>query len=215
SAAAGVAAAASSPPPQVTETQAAAAGGGGGSGDTSGGGSGGGSQEKKKRAPTAATAVRQLAAADPGGRHICYRAFVTGKGWTAPECDGDTAGTVGQGRSLKALNIAVSGVNGTASAAFVHDPDSTNGQGTYGGKPWSGAKDGFDNYFGSSKPGAPDLLGFTINVDEGGRGVCQAVHQKDRGWQNLACDKPNEGEHYIFAGTLDNGIWLEAVKFTV
>ncbi|MDX3031610.1 hydrolase [Streptomyces scabiei] len=206
---------ASSPPPQVTETQAAAAGGGGGSGDTSGGGSGGGSQEKKKRAPTAATAVRQLAAADPGGRHICYRAFVTGKGWTAPECDGDTAGTVGQGRSLKALNIAVSGVNGTASAAFVHDPDSTNGQGTYGGKPWSGAKDGFDNYFGSSKPGAPDLLGFTINVDEGGRGVCQAVHQKDRGWQNLACDKPNEGEHYIFAGTLDNGIWLEAVKFTV
>ncbi|MDX2994550.1 COG1470 family protein [Streptomyces scabiei] len=120
-----------------------------------------------------------------------------------------------RGRSLKALNIAVSGVNGTASAAFVHDPDSTNGQGTYGGKPWSGAKDGFDNYFGSSKPGAPDLLGFTINVDEGGRGVCQAVHQKDRGWQNLACDKPNEGEHYIFAGTLDNGIWLEAVKFTV
>lgn len=95
---------------------------------------------------------------------------MTGKGWTAPECDGDTAYTVGQGRSLKALNIAVSGVNGTASAAFVHNPDSTNGQGHYNGKPWSNAKDGFDNYFGSSKAGAPDMLGFTINVDNGGRG---------------------------------------------
>ncbi|GAQ67849.1 clostridial hydrophobic W [Streptomyces scabiei] len=206
---------ASSPPPQATETQAAAAGGGGGKGDGSGGGSGGGSQEKKKRAPTAATAVRQLAAADPGGRHICYRAFVNGKGWTAPECDGDTAGTVGQGRSLKALNIAVSGVNGTAGTPFVHNPDSTNGQGRYPDPGWSSAKDGFDNYIGSSKQGAPDLLGFTVNVDGGGRAVCQSVHQKDRGWQNLACDKPGEGEHYIFGGTLDNGIWLEAVKFTV
>ncbi|MDX3620135.1 hydrolase, partial [Streptomyces europaeiscabiei] len=203
---------ASSAPPQATETEAGSDGGNGSGG--SGGGSGGGSEEKKKPAPTAATAVRQLAAADPGGRHICYRAFVTGKGWTAPECDGDTAGTVGQGRSLKALNIAVSGVNGTASAAFVHNPDSTNGQGHYP-KPWSNAPDGLDNYFGSSKAGAPDMLGFTINVDNGGRGVCQSVHQKDRGWQNLACDKPGEGENYIFGGTLDNGIWLEAVKFTV
>jgi hypothetical protein len=59
------------------------------------------------------------------------------------------------------------------------------------------------------------MLGFTINVDNGNKAVCQAVHQKDRGWQNLACDKPNEVDHWIFGGTLDNGVWLEAVKFTV
>ncbi|MGW0846928.1 hydrolase, partial [Streptomyces sp. NPDC002787] len=203
---------ASSAPPQTTEPESDSGSGDGSGGGGSGGGSG---EQQEKKAPTAATAVRQLAAADPGGRHICYRAFVTGKGWTAPECDGDTAGTVGQGRPLKALNIAVSGVGGTASAAFVHNPDSTNGQGHYNGKPWSSALDGFDNYFGSSKAGAPDMLGFTINVDDGGKAVCQSVHQKDRGWQALACDKPGEGEHFIFGGTLDNGVWLEAVKFTV
>ncbi|MFF6784369.1 hydrolase [Streptomyces sp. NPDC012510] len=199
-----------SAPPRTQEPQSD-----GGSGAGGGGGDGGGSEEQpKKKAPTAATAVRRLAAADPDGRHICYRAFVAGKGWTAPECDGDTAGTVGQGRPLTALNIAVSGVGGTASAAFVHNPDSTNGQGHYP-EPWSGAPDGLDNYIGDSKKDAQAMLGFTINVDEGGRGVCQSVHQKDRGWQNLACDKPGEGEHFIFGGTLDNGVWLEAVKFTV
>ncbi|MBD9703659.1 hydrolase [Streptomyces sp. ID01-12c] len=202
----------SSAPPQTEEPKSD--GGSGGGGDDGGGGSGGGGEEKPKKAPTAATAVRQLAASDPGGRHICYRAFVKGKGWTAPECDGDTAGTVGKATPLTALNIAVAGVGGTASAAFVHNPGSTNGQGHYV-EPWSGAPDGLDNYIGDSKKDAPAMLGFTINVDDGARGVCQSVHQKDRGWQNLACDKPGEGEHFIFGGTLDNGIWLEAVKFTV
>ncbi|WP_107464686.1 hydrolase [Streptomyces sp. MA5143a] len=197
-------------PPQTAEPENAGGGGGG-----NGGGSGGGSEEKKKAPkPTAATAVRKLAATDPGGKHICYRAFVAGKGWTAPECDGDMAGTVGQNRPLTALNIAVFGVGGTASAAFVHNPQSTDGQGHYV-EPWSGAPDGSDNYVGDSKEDAPALLGFTLNVDDGGGTVCQAVHQRNEGWAGMACDKPDEGDRWTFGGTLRNDIWVEAVRFTV
>ncbi|KAA0929739.1 MULTISPECIES: hydrolase [Streptomyces] len=194
-------------PPAPAPTQAAGAGGGG---------SAGGGEEKETKAPerTAATAVQQLAAEDPGGRHICYRAYVKGKGWTEAVCDGETAGTVGENTPLKALNIAVSGAKGTAGAAFVHDPGSTNGQGHYNA-PWSGVADGIDNYIGSTKKDAPDLLGFTINVDNGGGAVCQTVHVHDAAWLGMGCDDPEAGEHFIFGGTLNNDLWLEAVKFTV
>ncbi|MEU9188608.1 hydrolase, partial [Streptomyces sp. NPDC048484] len=198
-------------PPAATETQAA-----GGDGAGGGGGGGGGSEEKETKAPprTAATAVQKLAAQDPGGRHICYRAFVTTKGWTDAVCDGQTAGTAGQNKSIRALNIAVSGTKGTGSAAFVHDPESTNGNGHYN-EPWSFAVDGIDNYFGSSKKDSPDMLGFTINVDNGGGPVCQTTNIHNRGWFDMSCDKPGEGEGFVFGGTLNNDLWLEAVKFTV
>ena len=196
------------PPPPV---QTPAAGGGGG------GGAGGGSEEKepKPKKKTAATAVQRVAAQDPGGRHICYRAFVTGKGWTEAVCDGETAGTVGEDKPIRALNIAVSGTKGTGSAAFVHFPGSTNGKGHYNGKPWSFAPDGIDNYFGDSEKDSPNLLGFTINVDNGGGPVCQTTHVRNEGWHDMGCDKPGEGEGFIFGGTLNNDLWLEAVKFTV
>ncbi|WP_405955552.1 hydrolase [Streptomyces phaeochromogenes] len=199
---------ASTPPPAA---QSPAAGGGGG------GGGGGSEEEEKKKAPekTAATAVQALAADDPGGRHICYRAFVTGKGWTDAVCDGQTAGTEGEGKPIKALNVAVSGAKRTGSAAFVHFPESTDGKGHYNGKPWSFAPDGIDNYFGSTKQDAPNMLGFTINVDDGGGSVCQTVHIRNQGWLGMGCDKPGEGEGFVFGGTLNNDLWLEAVKFTV
>ncbi|MFB9510158.1 hydrolase [Streptomyces aurantiacus] len=194
--------------PAATQTQAAGGDGAGG---------GGGSEEKETKAPekTAATAVQKLATQDPGGRHICYRAFVAGEGWTDAACDGETAGTVGKETPLTALNVAVAGTKGTASAAFVHFPQSTNGNGHYNGKPWSHAADGIDNYFGSSKKDAPSLLGFTINVDDGGGAVCESVHLRNAGWQDMVCDKPGEGENFTFAGTLNNDVWIEAVKLKV
>ncbi|MFE7069723.1 hydrolase [Streptomyces sp. NPDC057620] len=196
-------------PPAVAETQAAG-------GAAAGAGGGGSDEEKETKAPerTAATAVQELAAEEPDKKHICYRAFVKDKGWTEAVCDGETAGTVGENTPLKSLNIAVSGTKGTASAAFVNDPETTNGQGHYIA-PWSGAADGIDNYIGSTKKDAPDLLGFTINVDNGGGAVCQNAHVHDGGWLGLGCDKPGEGEGFIFGGSLDNNRWLEAVKFTV
>ncbi|MFF4230404.1 hydrolase [Streptomyces sp. NPDC001820] len=184
--------------------------------DDGGGGGGGGSEEKKEtKAPenTAAVAVGRLAA-EKSGRHICYRAYVTGAGWTDPACDGETAGTVGKGKSIKKLNIAVSGTKGTAGSAFVHDPRSTNGRGHYNA-PWSGVADGIDNYIGSSEKDAPDMLGFVINVGDGANRICQTAHVGNEGWHGLGCDEPGSGEHFIFGGTLSNSLWLEAVRFTV
>ncbi|MDO0933011.1 hypothetical protein QQY66_15415 [Streptomyces sp. DG2A-72] len=166
----------------------------------------------KPRVRTAAVAVQALATRDPG-RHICYRAYVENLGWQAAVCDGATAGTVGQGRPIKALNIAVSGTNGTAATAFVHNPGSTDGKGHYNG-PWKGAVDGIDNYIGSGKNSAPDMLGFAINVGESTSVICQTSHVHNEGWHGMGCDEPG-GENLIFGGTLNNDLWLEAVKFTV
>ncbi|MFS8200432.1 hydrolase [Streptomyces sp. CWNU-52B] len=195
------------PPSAETQTQKAP--------DDGAGGGGGGSEEESKPAEkTAATAVQKLAVEDPDGRHICYRAFVSGKGWTDAVCDGEMAGTVGQEIPLKAVNVAVSGVKGTGSDAFVHFPDSTNGQGHYI-DPWTFAPDGVDNYFGGTKKDAPNLLGFTLNVDNGEGAVCATPHVRNAGWLDMTCDKSGEGLGYTFTGTVNNDSWLEAIKLRV
>lgn len=177
-----------------------------------------GSEKEKKSAPverTAATAVRQLAADVPNKPHICYRVYTAAQGWTAPLCDGTPAGSEGSGMPLTAVDIAVAGTKGkgTAGSAFVHDPESTNGQGHYIA-PWSGAADGADNYLGSTAKDAPNLLGFTINVDDGASTVCQSGYV-DGKWVGLGCDEPGKGGHYTFVGTLVNSFWLEAIILKV
>ncbi|MFJ8022583.1 hydrolase [Streptomyces sp. NPDC096311] len=194
--------------PSAPETQAASGSGGGG---------GGSSETKPKESAkpqedTAATAVTQLAAQDPG-RHICYRAYLTDKGWTKPVCDGAMAGTVGEDRPIKSLNLATSDTDGTAATAFVYYPQSTDGKGHYNG-PWKGVVDGADLYIGSTKKDDPYMLGFAMNVGESKSVVCQTTHVHNEGWHGLACDEPG-GDNYIFGGTLSNLLWLEAVKFTV
>ncbi|MFK0222649.1 hypothetical protein ACIQWN_31215 [Streptomyces vinaceus] len=158
------------------------------------------------QADTAALAVSRLAARFPG-RHICYRANVEGIGWQKPVCDGATAGTVGKGKRIKSLNIAVSGTKGTAANAFVHNEEWKT--------PWNGVADGVDNYIGGTAKDYPYMLGFVINVGDGA--VCQNAHVGAYGWGGLACDKPlgQAPGNYIFGGTLDNNTWLEAVQFTV
>jgi len=175
-------------------------------------GSGTTQEVTKPQVRTAAVAVQALATRDPG-RHVCYRAFVETLGWQSAVCDGATAGTTGQEKPIKALNIAVSGTNGTAATAFVHDPNSTNGKGHYNAD-WKGAVDGIDLYIGSSKNSAPDMLGFAINIDNSKQVICQTSHVHNEGWHNMGCDEPG-GENLIFGGTLSNDLWLEAVRFTV
>nr|WP_168505266.1 hydrolase [Streptomyces sp. S1D4-11]QIY93583.1 hydrolase [Streptomyces sp. S1D4-11] len=186
--------------------------------NTSGAAGGGASSEAKPKESaepqedTAATAVTQLAAQDPG-RHICYRAYLTDKGWTKPVCDGAMAGTVGQNRPIKSLNLATSDTDGTAATAFVYYPQSTDGKGHYNG-PWKGVVDGADLYIGSTKKDDPYMLGFAMNVGQSKSVVCQTTHVHNEGWHGLGCDEPG-GDNYIFGGTLSNLLWLEAVKFTV
>ncbi|WRZ92145.1 hypothetical protein OHB54_25665 [Streptomyces sp. NBC_01007] len=160
---------------------------------------------------TAATAVNRLARNDPSGRHICYRAYVSGQGWQKPVCDGTMAGTSGRNRPIEALNIAVSGSGGSAANAFVHDPGSSDGQGKWEPQWTAVIADGRNNYIGSTKKGAPAMSGFAINIGSGR--ICQTakVHGFDWGGQGCADARPG----YIFGGALENDRWLEAVKFTV
>ncbi|MFG3088828.1 hypothetical protein ACGGAI_14545 [Streptomyces antibioticus] len=166
----------------------------------------------KPPAETAATAVKRLARNDPSGRHICYRAYVSGRGWQKPVCDGTVAGTTGQNLPIKALNIAVSGTGGTAANAFVHNPRSTDGAGIWQPKWTPNTADGKNIYIGSAKRNAPNMLAFAINVGSGGR-ICQATHVHDVGWSETGCADPRPD--FVTGGSFSNDRWLEAVKFTV
>ncbi|MFJ6895156.1 hypothetical protein [Streptomyces hokutonensis] len=160
---------------------------------------------------TAATAVNRLARKDPSGRHICYRAYVSGQGWQKPVCDGATAGTTSQDRPIKALNIAVSGIGGSAANAFVHDPSSTNGQGKWEPHWTAVIADGGNNYIGSTKSSAPNMSGFAINVGSGR--ICQTAKVSDHGWVDRGCTAARPA--FAFSGALKNTRYLEAVKLTV
>lgn len=160
---------------------------------------------------TAATAVNRLARSDPGGRHICYRVYLSAGGWQKPVCDGTMAGTTGQNKPIKAVNIAVTGAGGSAANAFRHDPASTNGEGKWV-KQWTAVvADGRNNYIGSTSSGAPYMTGFAVNIGSGRICPTAKVRGYDWGGQDCADKRPD----FAFGGTLENTRWLEAVKFTV
>ncbi|MGV9943476.1 hypothetical protein [Streptomyces sp. NPDC003401] len=150
---------------------------------------------------TAAYAVQRLAASAPG-RHICYRVHMKGAGWTAPVCDGATAGQEGKGRPVTAINVAVADAKRVNGNEFIQKQGWTTA--------WSGAADGTDLTLGSAASNAPNLSGFTIGVDSGN--VCQNHKLGGHGWGGLACEKP---EGWIFGGSTEPQFWLEAVRFTV
>nr|WP_051951110.1 hypothetical protein [Actinacidiphila yeochonensis] len=154
--------------------------------------------------------MNRLAANDPTGRHICYRAFVKGEGWQPPVCDGTMAGD-SQSEPITSINISAYGVSGMDANAFVHNPDSTNGQGKW--EPtWAGIKaDGVDNYIGSTAPDAPTMSAFAVNVGSGQ--VCQNIRLNGADWGTQGCAGPRRD--YTFGGSLDNSRWLEAVQLTV
>ncbi|MFI2910100.1 hydrogenase expression protein HypA [Streptomyces sp. PDY-4] len=160
---------------------------------------------------TAATAVKRLAASDPSGRHICYRAYVSGRGWQKPVCDGTMAGTTGQNRPIKALNIAVHGVDGSAGNAFRHSAKPVDGRGEWQPS-WTAVTGNGKNYtIGSPKKDAPNMLGFALNVGSGE--ICNTIRLRQRDWGGRVCSRPRPD--FVFGGTLENDVWLEAVKLTV
>lgn len=160
---------------------------------------------------TAASAVKRLAANDPSGRHICYRAYVSGQGWQKPVCDGTIAGSSGQNRPIKALNIAVHGVGGSAANAFRHVAKPVDGRGKWQPSWTAVTGDGENFTIGSAKRNAPNMLGFAMNVGSGE--ICNTVRLRGRDWGGRVCSKPRPD--FTFGGTLDNDVWLEAVKLTV
>ncbi|MFI0260641.1 hydrolase [Streptomyces sp. NPDC017056] len=169
-------------------------------------GGGGGGDEPKKKPPerTAATAVRELVARS-AGRHICYRAFVRDDGWQEPVCDGAEAGTVGQGKPVKALNIAVSGTKGvTGASAYV-------GEGWRKGDAWRKEDDVKDMVLGSTESADPPMEGFTLQVFDGT--VCHEARVKDQDWTGKLCTEP--GKWRYGGSPMERNLQLEAVRFTV
>ncbi|GAA0479299.1 hypothetical protein GCM10009544_46550 [Streptomyces stramineus] len=197
----------SSPPPKPdpTSDDAPEKPDPGGQEEPKGEGGGGGDQPEEKPAErTAATAVRELAARS-AGRHICYRANVRDEGWQEPVCDGAEAGTVGKGKPIKALNIAVSGTNGVSGAgAYVVE-------GWRKGDKWAKEADEQDMVLGSTESADSPLQGFTLQVFDGA--VCHEAYVKDRHWLGRGCTEP--GKWRYGGSPMESKLQLEVVRFTV
>ncbi|MFJ2771016.1 hydrolase [Streptomyces sp. NPDC087300] len=193
--------------PEPTEEEKPKDDGGGDKGgeEKPGGGGGGGDEKPKEEKRTAATAVRELAARSEG-RHICYRAFVQGKGWQDPVCDGAEAGTTGKSTPIKALNIATTGTGGvTGASAYV-------ALGWRDGDKWQKADDSADMVIGSTEETDPVLQGHTLQVSDGS--VCLDAHlQGGDDWLEQTCTDP--GTWKYGGSPMEQNIPLEAVRFTV
>ncbi|MEU6354994.1 hypothetical protein ABZ896_37740 [Streptomyces sp. NPDC047072] len=163
----------------------------------------------KPAVETAATAVQRLAQRDPGGRHICYRAFVAKLGWQKPVCDGTLAGTTGQGLAIKALNIAVSGVDGSAANAMAYNSSSSDGNSKWAPSWTAITGNGKNIYIG--KTSAKYITGFAINVGSGS--ICEQTKVSGFAWGSKEC--ADKRPDYEFGGTVENGRYMEAVKLTV
>jgi hypothetical protein len=163
----------------------------------------------KPAVDTAASAVKRLAESDPGGRHICYRAYVSRQGWQKPVCDGTVAGTTGQNKAIKALNIAVYGGGGASANAALYNSSSTDGQGRWNPHWTAVTGDNKDFYIGDTS--AKYITGFAINI--GGGHVCRTAKVHGYSWGTRGCADPRPD--YIFGGSMENTRFLEAVEFTV
>ncbi|WP_328467065.1 COG1470 family protein [Streptomyces sp. NBC_00448] len=173
----------------------------------SSGGSGGGGEQKKKKAPpaTAATAVQKLAASDPTGRHICYRVYVSDKGWSKPACDGVTAGsTEDDGGAIEEINIAEAGVGGGQLNAYRED-------GGWRPPGWQKQADGIDMYSGTAGKGIR-LSGFGVGANQGT--ICRNAFLQGSGWGGLGCNDPSK-DAWIFGGTTTTSAILQAIRLTV
>ncbi|MET9223484.1 hypothetical protein ABZX65_32640 [Streptomyces sp. NPDC003300] len=156
---------------------------------------------------TASATVLRLAAREPG-RHICYRVYVATFGWQLAVCDGSVAGSEVDARSIKAIQIAVSGTKGTSANAYFQAKGWVN-------KSWVTVEDGADLTLGAARQDAPNISGFGISVGRATGTVCQNTYSRGGPWGSMACDTPQTADNYIFGGTLDETRWLDAVRFTV
>ncbi|GGV37373.1 hypothetical protein GCM10010245_59500 [Streptomyces spectabilis] len=168
--------------------------------DGGGGGGGDDSEEDEPEERTAAAAVRELAASGEG-RHICYRAYVQDEGWQDPVCDGEEAGTVGEDKPIRSLNIAVSGTGGVnATAAYVTEH-------WRAGDQWKNAGDEEDLYIGDEDSNYP-MQGFSISVPDGS--VCFEAYAKDTEWIQEVCTP--EGKDFYAGAPMEEDRQLEGVR---
>ncbi|KUF18732.1 hypothetical protein AT728_06690 [Streptomyces silvensis] len=119
-------------------------------------------------------------------------------------CDGAEAGTVGEGRPIRALNIAVSGTDGvSATAAYVREH-------WRAGDRWKAAEDQKDLYIGDKKSDHP-MQGFSISIPGGS--ACFEVYAKDVEWIQEVCTP--EGKDFYAGAPMEKDLQLEAVRLKV
>ncbi|BBA96937.1 hypothetical protein RVR_2464 [Actinacidiphila reveromycinica] len=156
----------------------------------------------KTSAASPVVAAVEKAAAAHSGRHVCYRAYLDATGWQAPVCDGAVAGSTGKDQPIKALDFAWSGADGGGGTALMKDGGWQTGT-------WPSVKDGADLNMGTTA-GSDVMSGFTIGVSSGS--ICQTSYLHQAGWMGKHCSDPGS---WIFGGTKNRSLWIEAVEFTV
>jgi uncharacterized protein YjdB len=151
-------------------------------------------------AATAAAVLATLAAtpapAAAASTSVCYTSYLQGIGWQGPRCDGQVSGTVGQGRRIEAILMAVSGTGGFCARVHVQD----------GG--WQArecAPDGGQVLLATTGSGKRiEALGVSVHAGY----VCGSGHVQDQGWQAGQCGPA------ITLGTTGQSRRLEAFWLT-
>ncbi|MFE9452339.1 hypothetical protein [Streptomyces sp. NPDC006739] len=165
------------------------------------------SSGQRTSAPTtAAAAVVRLAAAHPG-RHICYRAYVTGVGWEGPVCDGGVAGGTGNNGPIQAVELSTAGTSGNEANAYM-------AKGGWQGGGWKGAGNGRNLVIGNPGSGT-GMKAFMTRVKSGT--ICANTYVSSNvGWQITQCGSSGAKPDYLFCGLADSTPrQIEAVVFKV
>ncbi|MER5773566.1 polysaccharide deacetylase [Streptomyces sp. NPDC002039] len=154
------------------------------------------------RAPAAVIAEVEAATARqrslaPNARTVCYAAHVQDVGWQAAVCDGQVAGTTGQGRRMEALVIATRGVGGVCANAHLAD---------VGWQGWACAGEGAAVTVGTTGQ-ARRMEALGVQVGSGGVGA--QAHVATHGWLNTVAGNP------VYAGTTGQALRMEAVRVWV
>ncbi|MFD9789881.1 polysaccharide deacetylase [Streptomyces sp. NPDC059070] len=157
---------------------------------------------KNTTARTSTEAAKAVVAAREHGartaaRGVCYRAHVAGIGWQSPVCNGQVAGTTGQGRAIEALEITTYGVGGMCAQAHV------------AGTGWQNVRCGADGQTvtvgttGQSRP----MEALWLSPSTGTVGA--QAHVQNYGWMGWQNGNP------ITVGTTGAALRLEAVQIVV
>ncbi|MGW6952071.1 polysaccharide deacetylase, partial [Streptomyces xanthophaeus] len=142
----------------------------------------------------AATARASLA---PGARAVCYAAHIQDVGWQPTVCNGEVAGTTGQGRRIEAVLISTGGVGGICANAHLAD---------VGWQGWACAGDGTVVGVGTTgQSRRMEALGLQV----GSGSVAAQAHVQDHAWLNAVGGNP------VYVGTTGQSRRMEALRVWV
>jgi|tagenome__1003787_1003787.scaffolds.fasta_scaffold20901980_1 uncharacterized protein YjdB len=123
----------------------------------------------------AVASVSASAALSDAPRSICYRAHVQNEGWQDWTCDGDIAGTMGQGLRLEALQLEEQGAGSICAAAHVQDIG------------WMNTRCAGDSGIVTVGTTGRSLRMEALSLNVGAGEICANAHLQNIGWQGVTC----------------------------